>query len=62
MSGHASHDGNSVKPNTNAEERIDTAADVAVDPNAMVPPKGEAEVRSRRAPENKKATQRAPKQ
>ncbi|MGP1383280.1 MAG: hypothetical protein ACTS2F_06930 [Thainema sp.] len=62
MGGHASHDGNSVKPNTNAEESLDTAADLGVNPDEIVPPKGEDEVRSRRAPENKKATKEASKQ
>lgn len=59
MGGHASHKGTSEKPNTNAEESLDTAADLGVDPNQITPPKGEDEVRSRRAPKNEKATKEA---
>ncbi|WP_017720530.1 hypothetical protein [Kamptonema formosum] len=35
-SGHASHKGYSVKPNTNAEGRLDTAADTEVEPQDIL--------------------------
>lgn len=40
--GHASHKGYSVKPNTNAGNRIDTASDTEVDPNATIGERGNA--------------------
>lgn len=36
-SGHASHKGSSNKPNTNAPGQIDTAADMSVDPQDILP-------------------------
>lgn len=35
-SGHASHKGHSVKPNTNAEGQLDIAADLEENPRASV--------------------------
>lgn len=60
-SGNASHKGSSIKPNTNAENRLDLAADLEVNPDDIAPPKGEDEVRAQRAPENSKATERPSK-
>ncbi len=56
-SGHASHKGNSVKPNTNTNGRIDTAADLSVEPGDLLA-EGTAALRADEAPENEKATQR----
>ena len=56
-SGHASHKGNSIKPNTNANDRIDTAADLSVKPEDLLA-EGTAALRAEEAPENEKATQR----
>ncbi|AFZ20850.1 hypothetical protein [Allocoleopsis franciscana] len=56
-SGHASHKGNSVKTNTNANNRIDTAADLSVQPEDLLA-EGTAVLRAEEAPENQQATQR----
>jgi hypothetical protein len=56
-SGHASHKGNSVKPNTNTNDRIDTAADLSVDPGDLLAEGADA-LRADEAPENQQATQR----
>ena len=57
--GNASHKGSSIKPNTNAEGSMDTAADVpAIDPQEIAPPKGADELRAMEAPENEQATER----
>lgn len=58
MPGQASHKGTSAKPNTNANDQLDTAADLGVDPRDIAPPKGEDQVRAQDAPENSKATER----
>ncbi|MGJ3250941.1 MAG: hypothetical protein ACFE0J_07400 [Elainellaceae cyanobacterium] len=47
-----------VKPNTNAEGQLDTAADPATDPQELVPEGADA-LRAEEAPENEAATQRA---
>jgi hypothetical protein len=59
-SGHASHKGHSIKPNTNANDRIDTAADLSVDPAELLD-EGADSVRADEAPENSAATQRPEK-
>ncbi|GAB4198423.1 MAG: hypothetical protein Fur006_48150 [Coleofasciculaceae cyanobacterium] len=56
-SGHASHKGHSIKPNTNANDRIDTAADLSVNPADLLD-EGADSLRVDEAPENKEATQR----
>ena len=56
-SGHASHKGNSDKPNTNATGQIDSAADKTVDPEDLLP-EGPDALRASEAPENSDATQR----
>jgi hypothetical protein len=56
-SGHASHKGNSVKPNTNANDSIDTAADQVTDPQEVLPEGYDAQ-RAEQAPQNEAATQR----
>jgi hypothetical protein len=56
-SGHASHKGNSIKPNTNTNDRIDTAADLSVDPGDLLAEGADA-LRADEAPENQQATQR----
>lgn len=56
-SGHASHKGHSIKPNTNTNDRIDTAADLSVDPADLLE-EGTASLRTDEAPENQAATQR----
>lgn len=56
-SGHASHKSNSVKPNTNANAHIDTAADLSVKPEDLLA-EGTAALRAEEAPENQEATQR----
>ncbi|ACK73297.1 conserved hypothetical protein [Gloeothece citriformis PCC 7424] len=58
--GHASHKGHSTKPNTNAENQLDLAADPAVDPQDLVAEEFES-VRAKEAPQNEKATQRPEK-
>ena len=62
--GHASHEGSAanVKPNTNAEGQLDTAADLEVDAEEIVPPKGATELRSTEAPANEEATERPDEQ
>lgn len=58
MSGQASHKGKSVKPNTNANQSMDMAADQgSIDPREIAPPKGEDQVRAQKAPENSQATE-----
>lgn len=47
-----------VKPNTNANDAMDTATEPAVDPEEIAPPKGADELRSQEAPENEAATKR----
>ena len=56
-SGHASHKGNSIKPNTNTNDRIDTAADLSVDPGDLLAEGADA-LRAEEAPENREASQR----
>ena len=56
-SGNASHKGHSIKPNTNTNGRIDTAADLSVEPGDLLA-EGTAALRVEEAPENEKATQR----
>lgn len=56
-SGHASHKGHSIKPNTNTNDSIDTAADLSVDPTDLLP-EGADSLRAEEAPENQAATQR----
>ncbi len=56
-SGHASHKGTSIKPNTNASDRQDTASDLSVNPEEMLPEGGDA-LRVDEAPANPEATQR----
>ncbi|MGF1482341.1 MAG: hypothetical protein ACFB4I_23160 [Cyanophyceae cyanobacterium] len=58
--GNASHQGSAanVKPNTNAENQLDTAADLAVEPEEIAPPEGAAALRAKEAPENDEATAR----
>ncbi|MEW6497587.1 MAG: hypothetical protein AB1589_34555 [Cyanobacteriota bacterium] len=55
--GHASHKGHSVKPNTNADGRIDDAADLATNPGDLLGEGADA-LRAQEAPENQAATQR----
>lgn len=57
-SGHASHKGFSVKPNTNADNRIDTASDTEVDPNAMLGERGNATRDGEEIANNPAATER----
>ncbi len=56
-SGNASHKGHSIKPNTNTNGRIDTAADMSVEPQDLLA-EGTAALRAEEAPENAVATQR----
>lgn len=56
-SGHASHKSTSVKPNTNTNGGIDTAADLSVAPEDMLAEGADA-LRVEEAPENTEATQR----
>ncbi|GAB4365697.1 MAG: hypothetical protein Kow00121_02480 [Elainellaceae cyanobacterium] len=58
--GHASHKGKSVKPNTNAEGQLDTAADLATDPNELISEGPDAH-RAEQAPQNEQATERPEK-
>lgn len=53
----ASHKGKSIKPNTNAEGSVDTAADLSVNPEDLVD-NNAAELRVAEAPANEAATQR----
>lgn len=57
-SGHASHKGSSVKPNTNANGRIDTAADLEVDPQSILGEGANAIRADEESMENAAATQR----
>lgn len=56
-SGNASHKGHSIKPNTNTNNRIDTAADLSVNPEDLLDEGADA-LRADEAPENQAATQR----
>ena len=56
-SGHANHKGASIKPNTNANDVIDDAADLSFDPQEILPEGADA-LRAAEAPENVTATQR----
>lgn len=47
----------SIKPNTNANDRMDTAADLSVQPEDLLA-EGTAALRAEEAPENQEATQR----
>jgi hypothetical protein len=60
-SGHASHKGHSVKPNTNTDNSLDTAADLATNPNDALG-EGPDALRAEEAPKNEAATQRPQKQ
>jgi len=53
--------GENIKPNTNAEDSIDTAAEVAVDPDDIIT-HGDARHRAAQAPANEAATQREDEQ
>ena len=55
--GNVSPKGNSVKPNTNANNSLDTAADQVTDPQEVLPEGPDAE-RAEQAPKNEAATQR----
>lgn len=55
--GHASHKGTSTKPNTNANDVIDDAADPTIDVEQMVDLGGDS-TRLDEAPENSAATER----
>lgn len=55
--GNASHKGHSVKPNTNANDSFDIAADLATDPQEPLPEGADA-LRAEEAPENQAATKR----
>ncbi|MBW4576150.1 MAG: hypothetical protein KME08_12815 [Aphanothece sp. CMT-3BRIN-NPC111] len=55
--GHASHKSTSIKPNTNTNGQIDTAADMAVDPQELLGEGADA-LRASEAPENTAATER----
>lgn len=55
--GHASQKGKSVKPNTNANDSIDTAADQVTDPQEVLPEGPDAQ-RAEQSPKNEAATQR----
>ena len=57
-SGHASHKGSSIKPNTNANDQIDTAADLAVDPQDILDEGPDARRAEEESMENPAATQR----
>ncbi|MBD2103808.1 hypothetical protein [Leptolyngbya sp. FACHB-261] len=59
--GHASKKGFSVKPNTNANGQIDTAADLNVNPQDLLGEETES-TRTDEAPENFEATQRPSKE
>jgi hypothetical protein len=57
--GHASHKGSSVKPNTNANNQLDTAADLGVNPEDILQEEGYPE-RTTKTPQSKpEATQKA---
>ena len=58
--GHASHKGHSVKPNTNADGRIDDAADLSTNPGELLGEGADA-LRAKEAPKNQAATQRPEK-
>lgn len=55
--GHASHKGHSVKPNTNANDSLDTAADPSVDPQEILG-EGADSIRAREAEVNPAAVER----
>ncbi|MFE1748609.1 hypothetical protein [Coleofasciculus sp. H7-2] len=57
-SGHANHKGSSIKPNTNANGRIDTAADLSVDPQELLDEGVDARRAEAESMENPAATQR----
>ncbi len=57
-SGHASHKGHSVKPNTNADNQIDTAAEIEIDPNAVLGERGNATRAGEEIANNPEATAR----
>ncbi len=56
-SGHASHKGASNKPNTNANDVLDDAADLNFEPQSVLPEGADA-LRAAEAPDNAAATQR----
>ncbi|MBD1881765.1 hypothetical protein H6F78_22205 [Coleofasciculus sp. FACHB-64] len=56
--GHASHKSTSPKPNTNANGRIDTAADLSVEPADLLDEGVDARRAEEESPENAAATQR----
>ena len=60
-SGHASHKGHSVKPNTNTNDSLDTAADLSTNPSSELGEGPDAQ-RAEEAPKNEAATQRPQKQ
>lgn len=55
--GHASHKGKYVKPNTNANDNLDIAADKTIDPQEVLPEGPDAR-RAEQASENEAATKR----
>lgn len=57
-SGHANHKSTSIKPNTNANDVIDTAADLAVDPQDLLGEAGNATRDQEETVNNPAATQR----
>lgn len=56
-SGNASHKGSSVKPNTNTDNSLDQAADLATNPDELLL-EGPDAIRAEEAPKNEAATQR----
>lgn len=57
-SGHASHKGSSIKPNTNASGQIDAAADLSLDPQDILNEGPDARRAEEESMENPAATQR----
>lgn len=60
--GHASHKGTSIKPNTNANDIIDTAADQSVEPEELLNEGGGYPFNAQGTVVNPAATERSSKQ
>jgi hypothetical protein len=57
--GQASHKGHSAKPNTNANDSLDIAAGLEIDPEEILGEGEDARRAREESPENRAATQRA---